>query len=231
MGTRLIVQVYAFTDRQTALAALEAGVDHIGFVAGQYGQVHGELSFERARLIAQSLGARGRSIALTMATDVEEILRMAHAVQPDFVHLSTDLDAVDPHALRRLRDEWQGEIGLIKAIPVGGPESLELIEPFAEWSDYLLLDTKVEGLPGVGATGRTHDWSVSRLIAARYPGKVLLAGGLGPDNVAEAIRTVLPAGVDSNTSTNVQGDPVTKDLGRIRAFVQAARRTAGELAR
>jgi phosphoribosylanthranilate isomerase len=90
-------------------------------------------------------------------------------------------------------------------------------------SDLLLLDSKGRGLPGVGASGLTHDWSISRRIVAAVPLPVILAGGLAAANVADAIRAVRPAGVDSNTATNLPGDPVAKDLGRIREFVAAVR--------
>lgn len=221
-----IVQVYAFTDGLTAASAVDAGVDHIGFVAGEYGLVPGELSFAQAHTICEAIDGLAHSVALTMAVDVVEILRMAEAVRPDYVHISTDLWDVGPAAIRRLCDEWQGAIGLMKAIPVGAGETLAQVEAFADLCDYLLLDTKVEGMPGVGATGQTHDWAVSRQIADRYPRKVLLAGGLTPANVAAAVEAVRPAGVDSNTSTNRPGDPVVKDLARIQAFVQVARRAA-----
>jgi len=76
-------------------------------------------------------------------------------------------------------------------------------------------------VPGVGATGETHDWSISRRIVERVDVPVILAGGLGPDNVAEAIRTVEPAGVDSYTETS--RTERRKDIARSRAFVRAAR--------
>jgi phosphoribosylanthranilate isomerase len=92
-------------------------------------------------------------------------------------------------------------------------------------ADFLLLDTKVAGLPGVGATGLTHDWQISRQIVSLVSGQahVILAGGLTPENVEEAINTTNPWGVDSNTGTNIPADPVVKDLGQVEAFVRRAK--------
>jgi phosphoribosylanthranilate isomerase len=116
----------------------------------------------------------------------------------------------------------------MKAIPVAGEESLELARRFSPYCDFILLDTKVTGLPGIGATGMTHDWWLSRQIVETVNVPVILAGGLSPENVAEAIYQVRPYGVDSNTHTNRPGSPVEKDLQRIAAFVRAVRRAEQE---
>lgn len=217
------IQIYAFTRIDQAVAAAEMGVDQIGFVAGDYGLVHGELSFADARQLARALPAGTARVALTMATQVDEILRMAAAVEPDIVHISTDLDDVNVDAMAELRRRLPASIRLMKALPVAGPESLEAARRYAPVSDVFLLDSKGRGLPGIGASGLTHDWSISRRIVDSVAIPVILAGGLSAANVAAAIRAVGPAGVDSNTATNVPGDPVAKDLGRIRDFVAAVR--------
>lgn len=219
----MIIQIYAFTNIEQAQAAAELGVDHIGFVAGQYGIVHGELSFDQAYHLAASLPPQATRVALTMATDVDEIVRMADTVRPDIIHISSDPDEVGPAAMEQLRERLPDSVRLMKALPVDDESSIAVAQQFARVSDLLLLDTKVRGLPGVGASGRTHDWSISRRIVERLSIPVILAGGLTPENVAAAIDVAQPWGVDSNTSTNLPGDPVAKDFDRIRAFVAAAR--------
>jgi phosphoribosylanthranilate isomerase len=221
---RMLIQIYAFTKIDEAVAAAEMGVDQIGFVAGQYGLVHGELSFAAARRLAEALPSGTTRVALTMATEVDEIVRMAEAVRPDIVHISTDLEDVGVAAMAELRRRLPAGTRLMKALPVGGEEeSLEAARRFAPVSDLFLLDSKGRGLPGIGASGLTHDWSISRRIVEAAPIPVILAGGLSAGNVAAAIRAVRPAGVDSNTATNLPGDPLAKDLGRLRAFVAAVR--------
>jgi phosphoribosylanthranilate isomerase len=219
----MIIQIYAFTRIDQAVAAAEMGVDHIGFVAGDYGLVSGELSFPAARRLAQSLPPQTVRVALTMATEVDEILRMTEAVTPDIVHISTDLEDVGVEAMQRLRRELPASIRLMKAIHVSGEESILDARRFAGVADLLLLDTKVSGMPGIGATGRLHDWSYSRRIVESVPVPVILAGGLSPENVAAAMQAVQPWGVDSNTHTNLQGSQVEKDMRRIQAFVNAVR--------
>jgi phosphoribosylanthranilate isomerase len=156
-----------------------------------------------------------------MATNTAEILRMAEAVNPDIVHISTDVEDVPEEQMAELRQALPTSIRLMKALPVVGEESLLLAKRFAPVSDLFLLDTKVTGMPGVGATGHVHDWSVSRRIVESVDIPVIMAGGLSADNVCDSIKAVHPWGVDSNTHTNLPGDPVKKDLDRIAAFIAA----------
>ena len=87
-----------------------------------------------------------------------------------------------------------------------------------------LLDSGAKGLPKLGATGETHDWSVARAVVERSRLPVILAGGLSADNVAQAIAAVRPWGVDSFTHTDVPGNRGKKDPARVRAFIAAALR-------
>ena len=89
-------------------------------------------------------------------------------------------------------------------------------------ADFVLLDSYRPQDRQIGALGITHDWSMSRQIVEKLCTPVILAGGLGPDNVAEAIRVVRPAGVDSKTRTDL-GETHTKDLEKVRRFHAAAR--------
>ena len=108
-------------------------------------------------------------------------------------------------------------------IPVRGPDSVTTAQAFAPMSDYLLLDSTDPRSGTVGATGLTHDWSVSRQIVAAVDIPVILAGGLGPENVREAIGQVGPAGVDSETRTSTDADRRRKDGARVRQFIERAR--------
>lgn len=217
----MIIQIYAFTDVAIALEAAKLGVNHIGFVAGKYGEVPAELSFQEAREIVTVLPAQTTAVALTMAEDVDEILRMTEEVKPDIVHVSSDLDRVGVEAMRELRSRMDKNIRLMKAIPVEDESSIKIAQQYAAVSDLLLLDTKRTGFPGVGATGFTHDWNISRRIVETVGIPVIMAGGLTAKNVNAAIDKIHPWGVDSNTSTNVPGSNTDKDINLIAEFVKA----------
>src|SRR5262249_34534131 len=114
---------------------------------------------------------------------------------------------------------------------VYGEESVAIAESYFDVANFLLLDSYRPTDKQIGALGVPHDWSISRRIVELSPVPVILAGGLGPDNVAEAIRIVRPAGVDSKTKTDCDGSHA-KDLDRVRRFHEAARAAArGVIAR
>jgi len=221
----MIIQIYAVTTPKEAVQFAQMGVDHIGFVAGCYNLVPGELEFVEARAICDAVSSQATSVALTMSTDVEEILRMVEAVSPNILHISTDIEDVPEKAMEELRTRLDPKIKLMKAIPVGGSESLEYSRRFAPLSDLFLLDSKVISMPGVGATGKIHDWDISCQIVESCGIPVILAGGLSAENVVDAIQKVQPWGVDSNTHTNIVGDPVLKDQRRVANFIAAVRST------
>jgi phosphoribosylanthranilate isomerase len=110
------------------------------------------------------------------------------------------------------------------AVPVIDAASIQIAAAYRGVTDFLLLDSYDPGTRQFGALGRTHDWSLSRQIVDKAGIPVILAGGLGPENVAEAIATVRPAGVDSKTRTD-RADGTGKDLAKVRDFVTAARLT------
>jgi len=99
---------------------------------------------------------------------------------------------------------------------------LALAQSYDGIADFLLLDSHRASDVQIGALGIVHDWSVSRRNVEAVDLPVILAGGLGPDNVADAIRAVRPAGVDSKTKTDQHGSHA-KDIERVRRFYQAAR--------
>jgi phosphoribosylanthranilate isomerase len=111
---------------------------------------------------------------------------------------------------------------VMRSVPVVGAASIDIARTYEGVADFLLLDSYRANDRQIGALGVTHDWSISRRIVETVRTPVILAGGLGPDNVAEAIRAVRPAGVDSKTRTD-KGDTHTKDLDKVRLFHAAAK--------
>ena len=111
---------------------------------------------------------------------------------------------------------------IMRSVPVVDESSMEIARSYGDIADFLLLDSHRADDRQIGALGVTHDWSISRRIVESVRTPVILAGGLGPDNVAEAIRAVRPAGVDSKTKTDQEGSHA-KHLDRVRRFCRAAK--------
>jgi phosphoribosylanthranilate isomerase len=104
----------------------------------------------------------------------------------------------------------------------GRRREIAIAQSYETVADFLLLDSHRLSDKQIGALGVTHDWNISRRIVELVKIPVILAGGLGPDNVSEAIKMVRPAGVDSKTRTDKEGSHA-KDLDLVRRFVEAAR--------
>jgi phosphoribosylanthranilate isomerase len=217
------VQIYTMQSVEEALQVAALGVDHLGLTPSQIG-LPGEIDFWTAREIVETIDVAAVCVALTVETEEKEIIRMARAVQPDILHLCSLENTFPPADVRRLRDKLP-DLPLMQAISMTGPQALEAAYAYKGVADYLILDTQAPDIAGIGASGETHDWNVSREIVREVGLPVILAGGLSPENVARAIAEVDPWGVDSLTHTNqaLPGGGFKKDLNKIKAFLQAAR--------
>jgi phosphoribosylanthranilate isomerase len=226
MGRDLRVQIYTMQSTAEARAVAALGVDHIGVTPSRRG-LPGEVDDATAAEICRALDGQATSVALSVETDLDAIETMVRTVQPDVVHLCGPPGAVAPAAVAELRRALPGA-AIMQAVAVTGPDAIDTARAYAAVADFLLLDSVAPGIPGVGAAGTVHDWEVSAAIVAAVAVPVFLAGGLSPDNVAEAVAIVGPWGVDSLTHTNqpLAAGGFRKDLGLVRRFVEAARHEA-----
>lgn len=128
-------------------------------------------------------------------------------------------DRLEQGAYRELREALPG-IRLVQVVHVRGPESVGEALAVAPQVDAILLDSGNQGLPvkELGGTGRRHDWRLSRQIREAVPVPVFLAGGLRPENVAEAIHEVGPFGLDVCTGVRTGG---LLDEDKLRHFFHA----------
>jgi phosphoribosylanthranilate isomerase len=205
-----------------AKAVVALGVDHVGITPGKIG-LPGEVDFATARAIVDAVGNSAVSVALSVETSLEAIEAMVQAVRPDILQLCGPEDVLLPDAVGTLRTRLP-QVAIMQAVSVSGPAALDVALSYQGASDYPILDTTSTDIVGIGASGETHDWNISREIVKQVRIPVILAGGLSTENVAEAIRVVQPWGVDSLTHTNhsLPGGGFRKDLDRIRQFVAAA---------
>jgi phosphoribosylanthranilate isomerase len=222
----LKVQIYALTSVADAVGTVDAGADLIGVACDNDRSVVEDRSIEETRAIFAAVEQRALTIALSLGTDVERIARMVAATRPHILHLAArDLPAP---LLQRIRARV-APAKVMVAVLVDGTGALDVARERAPYADYIILDSGSSKDPVTGATGRTHDWNISARIVAEAPIPVVLAGGLSPDNVAEAVRVVRPWAVDSFTRTDLSGKRGCKDLEKVRAFARNARAAAAQL--
>lgn len=112
----------------------------------------------------------------------------------------------------------------MEAIGVEDERAIKDAVERASYADILILDSVSSVVPGIGAAGVTHDWSIDKRIKESVSIPVVIAGGLGPENVEEAMNIVHPDGVDSLTRTSVKenGILVRKDIEKVREFCRKA---------
>ena len=216
----MLTQIYEVSAAEEAGAIVAIGVDHIGVLVGD-GEFPREQSVAAAARVAAAIRPPARFSALFLGAALSRIERWARELRPDIVHLGAAPELLSPRDAACLKQALPGT-GIMRSIPVTGPESLDLARAYDGIVDFLLLDSHRASDRQIGALGVTHDWTISRRIVELVQTPVILAGGLGPDNVAEAIRLVGPAGVDSKTKTDHEGAH-GKDLDRVRRFHEAAK--------
>ena len=167
--------------------------------------------------------ARGRTeiVALLVDPDDAAIEELVAQVRPDWLQLHGGETPARVAAIRAATGR-----PVMKAVGVAAAGDLAAIEPYRAVSDLILLDAKPpRDAAYPGGHGRAFDW---RILAGLDPAlRFMLSGGLGPETVGAAIRTVRPAGVD--VSSGVESAPGRKDSDKITEFVAAARAAAAEM--
>jgi len=206
-GGLLRVKICGITSAEDGLAASAAGADAIGLVF--WPRSPRALDLGRAREIAAALPPLVLRVGVFVDAPAAEIARTADAVGLDLVQLHGD---EPPDALAALPRR------ALKALRVGDGFRPEQALAYEGRAAGLLLDTRHGSAPG--GSGRSFDWSHARALRERVR-FLVLAGGLTPENVAEAIAAVRPDAVD--VSTGVESSPGRKDPVRVAAFVAAAR--------
>jgi phosphoribosylanthranilate isomerase len=197
------------------------GVDHIGVLVGE-GSFPREQTIQNSREIFSAIPSGSKASALSLSHELELIVRFTAAIRPDILHLGAAPQHLSPAQLRRLKAEFP-RVSLMRSIPVVDESSIALARSYEGIADWLLLDSYESGDRQIGALGVTHDWDLDRRIIDSVSIPAIIGGGLGPENVREAIRSAHPAGVDSKTKTDKSDGSHTKDLQKISAFVAAAR--------
>jgi phosphoribosylanthranilate isomerase len=198
-----------------ALAGVTAGADAIGCLVGLDYAAPDRVDVAAARTIFAALAPYVARVLVTHLSGLAEVTALLRESGATAVQLHGEFPTVAISALR----EAVPYASIIKTVHVTGDDAIAAALAAARSADAILLDTKTRGR--IGGTGKTHDWSISAKIVAASPKPVILAGGLTPANVAEAIATVHPYAVDGNSGT--RGADGWKDHAKLRAFVSAAR--------
>jgi phosphoribosylanthranilate isomerase len=219
MATR--VKICCISSLAEAAMAVAAGASALGLVSAMPsgpGVIEEELIAEIAATVPPGVA----TFLLTCLEDVDAIVAQQRRCRANTLQL---VDELGPGAHARLRAALPG-IGIVQVIHVVGEESVEEARRVAPDVDALLLDSGNPRLAvkELGGTGRRHDWAISRrIVEGVAPRPVYLAGGLRPENAAEAIAQVGPFGLDLCSGVRTEG---RLDQGKLAAFFAAVRARA-----
>ena len=202
------VKVCGITSAHDARAAVVAGADAIGFV---FAESPRRVSPEQARDILRALpSSRCVPVGVFVDESPDRMIEMAEFVGLHVLQLHGD---EPPDMVKELLAHG---FDVVKSFRVSAEKDMvKLLSAYRPTA--LLLDTYVEGKRG--GTGRTFDWQ--RAVEAKRFGRVILSGGLGVDNVVEAVRVASPYGVDASSRLEIR--PGVKDHERVREFIRLAK--------
>ena len=202
----MIVKVCGVRTPEIADVAVAAGADWLGLVFEPRSPRHADST--AAAAVRSAAGGAADLVGVMVSPDAEAAAVRAVRHRLHALQLHGD---VSPSIVEAV------PVPVIRGINVGGGKSALRLE---WWPDGLvLLDGPAHDGELPGGTGRRVDWDIAAEVAAHR--RVILAGGLGPDNVADAIARVRPYGVDA--SSGLEASPGVKDPAKVRAYVDAAR--------
>ncbi len=213
------IQVAGIIDKGEADLLVECGVDWLGFPL-RLPSGKNDISEDDARAIIRNLPTDRAGVLISYLTVATEVAEFCDELGCSIVQLHGDVTPAELATLKQLRPNLQ----VLKSLVVREDNLAELlaqVDESQEFVDMFITDTFDPATAAKGATGKTHDWSVSAELAARSDKPLMLAGGLTPENVAEAVRVVRPAAVDAHTL--LEGADGRKDRDKVVRFVQEAR--------
>jgi phosphoribosylanthranilate isomerase len=203
------VKICGLTCETDLDAVVDAGADAVGITAAVTVDTPREVAVERATDLVAAVPPFVTSVLVTMPETVERAVELAETVAPDAIQLH---GALGPEEMAAVGDAVAAKV--IAAVDAEAGD----ITDYAAAADALLVDSVDE--QGGGGTGETHDWARTRETVADLSTPVVLAGGLTPGNVAEAVETVDPFAVD--VASGVESEGGVKDHERVREFVERA---------
>jgi phosphoribosylanthranilate isomerase len=197
----VFVKVCGITSEEDALLAVAMGADAVGFV---FAPSTRQIAPQKAAEIARRLPAEIATVGVFRDETRQRVVDIVHGAKLRAAQLHGHESSADSHWIR------QRVSLVIKAFAAGDPR-LDKADEYG--ADAILVDSSTPG------SGEVFDWSLAE--GAPSNRRIILAGGLTPENVADAVRVVRPWGVD--VSSGVESAPGRKDARKIRAFVEAAK--------
>ncbi|MDG6242984.1 MAG: phosphoribosylanthranilate isomerase [Methanolobus sp.] len=215
------VKICGMRSAEDIATAVKCGADAVGFITEVPVDTPRKLDKKTASELAGSVPVFVDSVLVIMPTCGQQALDLIEKVDPDVVQLHNDIEAGE---IEIIRNSTHQRIIRTFTIPVKSkelpPDMMVQVEILADNDliDGILLDTGKAGISG--GTGMVHDWSLSRQVVENTDIPVILAGGLNPGNVREAVKEVRPFAVDTASGVESNGK---KDPAKVCRFIRETR--------
>ncbi|HMK46555.1 MAG TPA: phosphoribosylanthranilate isomerase [Methanocella sp.] len=207
------VKICGITSPEDAVECASSGADAIGMLVDVEISPR-RITVEEARQIVSALPPFVASVIVMTPSTPDNVIEAVKKVQPAAVQLHGDEPA---DMLWQIRRQLPG-VKLIKTIHVGEGDEIEKARRYESAADAILLDTSS---PLGGGAGIVHDWTISRKIIDTVRLPVILAGGLSPKNVRDAVKATHPYAVDA--CSGVEAKKREKDLRLVQEFIRQAK--------
>ncbi len=206
------IKFCGITRREDAIVANDLGATHVGVILAE--SPRRVWPSQANEVFAAVPGIR--RVGVFRHCPVSEVLDAARATSLDVIQMH---GRFTPDDVARLREGFDGELWSVVPIDAGDAAITEDLDDFSDLVDAILVDTMAGGVSG--GTGIAFNWEAAQPLVRQLAERTLivLAGGLNPDNVAEAIRILAPSIVD--VSSGIESSPGIKDHSRMKAFAEA----------
>jgi len=215
-----IIQIAGIIDEDEAKMVLDAGATHLGFPF-RLDFNKEDLSEEYAAELIKNLKISDKAVLITYLDKSDEIIELARFLDCQTVQLHGPISLDELEKLRKKAPKlhvWKSLV--VKTDNVD--ELTDLVRSMENLVDAFITDTFNPDTGASGATGKTHDWCVSKKITELSKKPVIIAGGLNPDNVFDAIIQIKTLGVDVHTG--IENPDGRKDRAKVKAFIDEANR-------
>jgi len=214
-----LIQIAGVIDKEEAQMLMNTGVDYLGFPLRL--PVHKEdLTEDEAVEVIKTIFLPHRAVLITYLYNAEEIIKLCTKLNVKIVQLHGKISQEELERTKLLRPDLE----IIKSLVVAEnnyPELERTVNTLSAYVNAFITDTFDPTTGAEGATGKTHDWNISRKLVEISPKPVIIAGGLNHTNVRKAILEIHPAGVDVHTG--VESKDGRKNYDLVKRFVEESR--------
>lgn len=205
------VKICGIKNIEDARAVFGAGADELGFHVRLEGG-RSPLEVDAARKMIAQLPPTASSVIVTSVSEAGKLIEVVHATHAGTLQLYGN---ATPETIREVKHTMP-IVKIWKVVDASQKNAAEAAKKYEGIVDAIVLDS------GKGGTGTTHDWNISKKIRESVATPIILAGGLNPENVTEAVKVVEPYGVDVNSG--VSNEDGSKDIEKVKAFIAAAKK-------